>query len=625
MHYLFQFDIAAIALTTLLLVIYILGKSYPTRTRSILICLMAVTIVAATFDLISHFTIGSTVPDAVNYLVKGGFIVTNNFCALIYYSYVISLANAGKKYRVINYVLMGLVVLLTGTTHLTHWIFRIENGAYIRERFYLSLYVVTFVALALSVLILIRHREAMTRFQIASVASFLLVVVAAIAIQFFYEAARLSSFSCSLGLVLIYASLERPSDFLYKKTDCYNRLAFEEYIKNHRDGHFQILIAHPTNADYLNSALSADAWDMMVFFLIRELHDIFGQKSVFLMDGASFAILTPEGDVEKTVRKFETSVPNTFRAGDVELSLSFGFSAISYSTFAGKPDKLRETVDFVLHSGEKTAEKVTWVSLSDSEKLDRAILVLNAVREALREKRFQVYYQPIRDAKTGRFSSAEALIRLQDPALGFISPDEFIPIAEQNGLIVPIGEFVFETVCDFWRRNNLSDLGVQFIEVNLSTLQCMQRDLPARMLRIMKRHGMDSRFINFEITETAAASDHSVMLGNMTALVGSGTAFSLDDYGTGYSNISYLASLPINIVKIDKSILWKAMDDPDGRTILRHTLQMVHDLGKKTVVEGVENEKMVRLLEEIGADYYQGFLFSRPIPEQEFLAFLRRQ
>jgi EAL domain-containing protein (putative c-di-GMP-specific phosphodiesterase class I) len=233
-----------------------------------------------------------------------------------------------------------------------------------------------------------------------------------------------------------------------------------------------------------------------------------------------------------------------------------------------------------------------------------------------------IYYQPIYDTQTQTFRSAEALLRLKDDELGFISPDEFIPMAEQNGLIIDIGDIVFRNVCCFLQKNNLEHLGVEYIEVNLSTVQCIQDNLSHRLIDIMKEYQIRPDQINFEITETAGSENEDMLLHNMNNLIATGSSFSMDDYGTGFSTANYLINLPMHIVKIDKSILWSAMKDTEALIVLQHTVAMLKALHKKIVVEGVETQEMADILIDMHCDYLQGYLYSKPIPAKEYIAFL---
>ena len=627
MQYVYQFDVAALLLTVLLFLIYVINGGYPTRTRTVFIELMTCTIVAAVFDVVSVFTIENpSVPDWLNSLIKGVFLIADNFCVQFFFLYVLSISTDGKKSRVssrvnrlIGVAMMAIIVLLIGTSPFTHWIFHFENGRYYRDAAYYTLYAITAFAMVYSAVIFIKYRSFLSKFQIVSVIGFLIGVVAMVVIQVAFSNLRLTVFACSLGTVLLYASLERPSDYIYKNTHCYNKTAFFDYIKEHSGEKFYVVIVNHKNADYLGRTLSLDTWDGAIKVIINDLHTEFGRKRVFHIDGMCFAVITKEDPVKDVVARSINLSSDSVR----EMS-DFHFTILPFPELAVDMNKMRETVDVIVHYPNKHSDNVFWFTAEELGKLDREILVLNAVRKAVRDEKLQVYYQPILETVSGRFVSAEALIRLKDDELGYISPEEFIPIAEQNGLIVSIGEFVFDSVCKFWCDNNLSDLGVSFIEVNLSTLQCMQQNLSARLVRIMKKHGVDTRCINLEITETAAASNRTVMLSNMEKLIGIGAAFSLDDYGSGYSNIDYLTTLPIEIVKIDKSILWKAMENDNSRTILVHTLRMIRELGLKTVAEGVETQEMVDLLKTAGCDYYQGFLYSRPLPSEEYLEFLKK-
>lgn len=175
------------------------------------------------------------------------------------------------------------------------------------------------------------------------------------------------------------------------------------------------------------------------------------------------------------------------------------------------------------------------------------------IENAITHKLFKVYYQPIYSIKDKHFNSAEALIRLFDDKYGFISPELFIPAAERSGAIHRIGAFVLDEVCRFISSEDFKKLGIDYIEVNLSVAQCMRNDLSEEILDIMKRHNVSSESINLEITETAASYSQENLVENMNELSASGIGFSLDDYGTGYSNMDRVSSMQFDIIKLDAS------------------------------------------------------------------------
>jgi len=234
---------------------------------------------------------------------------------------------------------------------------------------------------------------------------------------------------------------------------------------------------------------------------------------------------------------------------------------------------------------------------------------------------YEVYYQPIFDLKNKRFNSAEALIRLKDEKYGYISPGVFIPYAEKNGTIHKIGMFVLEEVCKFISSEGFKKLGLDYIEVNLSSVQCLKNGFFTKVMSLIKKYGVNPDTINLEITETADPFSEKIMNRNINKLKKEGFTFSLDDYGTGYSNLRRISLLPLNIIKIDKTFV-DSMADEKMRGALIHTINMIKSLNVKIVVEGVETKEALDLFNECECEYIQGYYFSKPLPIDEFKEFI---
>lgn len=244
------------------------------------------------------------------------------------------------------------------------------------------------------------------------------------------------------------------------------------------------------------------------------------------------------------------------------------------------------------------------------------------IERALANHGFHVYYQPIYSIEKKRFVSAEALLRLIDEKEGFISPEIFIPAAEKSGAIHKIGDYVLTEVFQFIASSEYRKLGLEYIEINLSVSQCMHHGLADSILESMSRYGVSSNQVNLEITESAASYDQSVMSENLEQLSAAGITFSLDDYGTGYSNMYRIAALPLKIVKLDKTFV----NNQNSKmwTILQNTVRMIKDLNMEIVVEGIETEEMVKKFSDLKCDFIQGYFFSKPIPQREFVEFIDR-
>ena len=250
------------------------------------------------------------------------------------------------------------------------------------------------------------------------------------------------------------------------------------------------------------------------------------------------------------------------------------------------------------------------------------------ISNAITENRFQMYYQPIYSTVEKRFVSAEALIRLYDDEYGFISPTLFIPHAETTGSIHAIGDFVLRDVFRFMSENNIFDLGMKYIEINLSASQCIEPDLVDRIEYLLDSYNLLPEQVSLELTETAADIDPEIVDRNVKKLHNMGIRFALDDYGTGYSNIRRVVSLPIGQVKLDKSFV-EEIDDPQMWIVIEDTIAMLKEMGKEVLIEGVETEEVAKRFLSLpcdlfqGCEYIQGFFFCEPLPEEEFLSFIK--
>lgn len=288
-----------------------------------------------------------------------------------------------------------------------------------------------------------------------------------------------------------------------------------------------------------------------------------------------------------------------------------------------------EDVDSVMRFGGELAEheytgRVLYArDIYNKERYDLMRDMDMILEKAFAENRFEVYYQPIYSIDSGKYNSAEALLRLNDDMYGYISPEIFIPAAEENGMIHKIGKFVLEEVCRFITGEKFKNLGLEYVEVNLSVIQCMSSELSEDVRAVMERYGVSNEQINLEITETAAAYAQTTMMDNINSLTDYGIAFSLDDFGTGYSNMKRIASMPFAIVKLDKTFADIDTDDKMMK-VVKNTISMVKDMNMKIVVEGVETEESLREFSNLGVDYIQGYYFSRPLPQDKFISEVKR-
>ena len=306
----------------------------------------------------------------------------------------------------------------------------------------------------------------------------------------------------------------------------------------------------------------------------------------------------------------------------------FDLNLIPYVCLAKCPEDI-DNFQSLISFGTDFHEKLPYngeVIHADGSTVKRMVSLLTGmdsiIERALANHGFHVYYQPIYSIEKKRFVSAEALLRLIDEKEGFISPEIFIPAAEKSGAIHKIGDYVLTEVFQFIASSEYKKLGLEYIEINLSVSQCMHHGLADSILESMSRYGVSSNQVNLEITESAASYNQSVMSENLEQLSAAGLTFSLDDYGTGYSNMYRIAALPLKIVKLDKTFV----NNQNSKmwTILQNTVRMIKDLNMEIVVEGIETEEMVKKFSDLKCDFIQGYFFSKPIPQREFVEFIDR-
>lgn len=261
-----------------------------------------------------------------------------------------------------------------------------------------------------------------------------------------------------------------------------------------------------------------------------------------------------------------------------------------------------------------------------SESMNQASMNLfemgNHLRKAIANEQFRLYFQPKIRLSEKKIMGAEALIRWEIEKGKFIPPSEFIPIAEKNGMIVPIGEWVLKTACKACRALYQTAHTDMHIAVNVSALQLDQRNLAERVVGILERQNVSPQNIEFEITETLIMSNPDKAIENLKQLKKIGVTIALDDFGTGYSSLAYLQKLPIDYVKIDISFIRHILVSPNDKVMVKTIIDMAHNLGLHVIAEGVEEEAQIRLLEKLGCDIVQGFFFGRPMPEQDLLRLL---
>jgi diguanylate cyclase (GGDEF)-like protein len=345
-------------------------------------------------------------------------------------------------------------------------------------------------------------------------------------------------------------------------------------------------------------------------------------NSVFSLGGDEFGILLTGLDctefTDQIANRIIEAVTETAEIDGNEINLTCSVGISLY------PDDGEEADTLLKHAG--TALYYAKLHGHNSyqfydEELHRATLenlkLENDLRHALATESLELHYQPKVDLATGRVNSVEALVRWRHPDIGMIPPGEFIPLAEGNGLIVPIGYWVLMKACRQIRTWQAAGHENICVAVNLSALQFRQHDLLEQILQILKETGVCPHQLELEITESTIMDNIDAAASTMRALHCSGIRISIDDFGTGYSSLNHLKRFPINTVKIDRSFIRDITTDSDDAAIVGAIISMAHNMELKVIAEGVETEAQLEFLRQLHCDEIQGFLFSPPVAHQE--------
>jgi EAL domain-containing protein (putative c-di-GMP-specific phosphodiesterase class I) len=298
-----------------------------------------------------------------------------------------------------------------------------------------------------------------------------------------------------------------------------------------------------------------------------------------------------------------------------EVSCTASVGVTIYPEDGEDHETLRKNADIALYRAKEAGRDTFQVYAADmGQEASRRHSVGSGLRRALEQDQLRLHYQPIASTEAGDVVAVEALLRWEHPEQGLILPGDFISLAEETGVILPIGEWVLRTACTQaheWEAGGLRPLRVS---VNISARQFRQPDLADVIARILKDTGLNPELLDLEITESAAMKNAAVTTALLRRLVEMGIRISIDDFGTGYSSLTYLKHFPIDAVKIDRTFVRELTTDQNDAAIAAAIINMAHTLDLRVVAEGVESEEQLQFLKLRGCDEYQGYLLSRPIP-----------
>lgn len=382
---------------------------------------------------------------------------------------------------------------------------------------------------------------------------------------------------------------------------------------------------------YVNDTLGHAIGDRLLQKVSERLiKAVRSEDTIGRLGGDEFAVvlsnLGAPQDAEAVAHKIIQSIDDPFQldGGEVYVTASIGITL--YPIDGLDQDTLLKNADLAMYRAKEEGRNTYARYFPDMNRQNAGRLDMQAMlRRALERKEFVVYYQPRVNVQTNHIVGAEALIRWNSPELGFVSPEEFIPIAEEIGLIVPIGEWVLRTACAqnaAWQAAGYTPL---LMSVNFSARQFREKNLAETIVKVLDETGLQAHYLDLEITESLIMSHANSTLALLQKLHRLGVGFSIDDFGTGYSSLAYLKRFPVQSLKIDKSFVRDLISDADDAAIVSAIVAMAKSLKLKVIAEGVETKGQLDYLSTLYCNEYQGYYFSRPVPAATLVKYLEQQ
>lgn len=379
----------------------------------------------------------------------------------------------------------------------------------------------------------------------------------------------------------------------------------------------------------INSTLGHDIGDSVICSIAQRLtNGIENMNIVARLEAAEFAIIIElvagKQDAINIAQSILEIVAQVIivESSEVYVTASIGISLYPWDG-SDADELLKNAYTAMYHAQEKNGNNYQFharnVANHSINKLSQEV----CLRNALKRSEFEVYYEPKVEIKTGKLVGAEALVRWNHPEKGQISPGEFIPMAEEMGLIAALGEWVLETACRQTKAWQVQGLGLLRVAVNVSARQFEQKNMTKRVSEILIETGLDPKYLELELTESLVLEDETAVFKAFSVWQNMGIRVAIDDFGTGYASLSYSKRFPFDVLKIDKSFIHNIAEDRQNAAITIAIIQMAHSMNMTVVAEGVENEEELAFLCEHDCDEIQGYFFSKALPRADFEALLK--
>ena len=641
------FDLCAIVILIVILVTLVFRKVLKTGVDRYLVSIVVIVLATTVVDFVGElFSKGFFPPKQelkwVCYTVYYFYFFLRNLHAPIYLLYIIK---ASEMWHMLlsnkRIVFIGLIPLIVNTVTVlinpfNHCIFSLDevfvdgvfaHFKYVDGSLIIIQYVCNGIYMAMGISMLFSYRKLFRRDKFCALVALYPINLGAITIQVLTGELLIEMLAVSLALLFLVMTLRDEEGMRDPILGVMNYRSFNNDMRR------ILFVQKPVNIILINilnwkaiySILGNENSIVLLRRLKAKFEEIFRKhhfdQVIYYLEQGFFAVIDDKAtseNLQAAAEAIDEYILEDTVINQIFMELNSAICCVKCPTDFNKyPDFLKFVEDFRKYiTDTKGVADVKYIQEDKDFQLKNELPEI--IANAIMDKSFTMYYQPIYSPEKKAFIAAEAFVRLKTEKYGYIPPALFIKEAESSGSIHQIWDIIIEKICSFVSKNELRVIGFEHIDINISEIQFMETDFSEKLQRALRKYRVSPSMLTFELKETAIMNEQPAFVRNIKRLDALGIKFALDDYGVGTSNMCRISQMPISVVKMDREFITKTAAD-NNSSILKNTVSLINEAGMKTLAEGVEDEKTAELLMGMGCDFLQGYYYSKPLSEQDFM------